>query len=62
MDGIPKYTGLVQCLKLVFREEGMIGLYGGMTPHLLRTVPSAAIMFGMYELLLPLFGSQSGLS
>ncbi|GAB1312290.1 Pyrimidine nucleotide transporter, mitochondrial [Madurella fahalii] len=48
-DGRPKYTGLVQCFKLVFKEEGMLGLYGGMTPHLLRTVPSAAIMFGMYE-------------
>ncbi|KAM7205677.1 mitochondrial carrier protein RIM2 [Rhypophila sp. PSN 637] len=61
-DGRAKYTGLVQCLKLVFKEEGMVGLYGGMTPHLLRTVPSAAIMFGMYELLLPLFGSKSGLN
>ncbi|KAK4674482.1 Pyrimidine nucleotide transporter, mitochondrial [Podospora pseudopauciseta] len=48
-DGRPKYTGLVQCFKLVAKEEGMVGLYGGMTPHLLRTVPSAAIMFGMYE-------------
>ncbi|KAK3695587.1 mitochondrial carrier protein rim2-like protein [Podospora appendiculata] len=48
-DGRPKYTGLAQCFKLVFKEEGMVGLYGGMTPHLLRTVPSAAIMFGMYE-------------
>jgi solute carrier family 25 protein 33/36 len=43
----PKYTGLVQCFKLVWKEEGMLGLYGGLTPHLLRVVPSAAIMFGM---------------
>lgn len=43
-----KYTGLVQCFKMVAREEGLAGLYGGMTPHLLRVVPSAAIMFGMY--------------
>lgn len=42
-----KYTGLVQCFRLVAREEGLAGLYGGMTPHLLRVVPSAAIMFGM---------------
>ncbi|PQE06148.1 Histone-lysine N-methyltransferase ASH1L protein [Rutstroemia sp. NJR-2017a BBW] len=48
-NGVPKYTGLVQCAKLVFKEEGMVALYGGLTPHLLRTVPSAAIMFGMYE-------------
>jgi solute carrier family 25 protein 33/36 len=42
-----KYTGLVQCFKTVWKEEGMVGLYGGLTPHLLRVVPSAAIMFGM---------------
>lgn len=42
-----KYTGLVQCFKMVWKEEGMVGLYGGLTPHLLRVVPSAAIMFGM---------------
>lgn len=42
-----KYTGLAQCFRTIFKEEGMIGLYGGLTPHLLRVVPSAAIMFGM---------------
>lgn len=57
--GRPKYTGLVQCFKLVFKEEGMLGLYGGMTPHLLRTVPSAAIMFGMYEGILHLLNVPS---
>ena len=29
-------------------------MYGGLTPHMLRTVPSAAIMFGMYEGILKL--------
>ncbi|KAK4239109.1 mitochondrial carrier protein RIM2 [Achaetomium macrosporum] len=58
-DGRPKYTGLIQCFKLVFKEEGMLGLYGGMTPHLLRTVPSAAIMFGMYESILRLLGATA---
>jgi solute carrier family 25 protein 33/36 len=32
-----------------------MGLYGGLTPHLMRTVPSAAIMFAMYEGILRLF-------
>ncbi|SPQ19764.1 ea803482-eb6c-45fc-8250-3dbb246358ca [Thermothielavioides terrestris] len=58
-DGRPKYTGLIQCFKLVFKEEGMLGLYGGMTPHLLRTVPSAAIMFGMYESILRLLNTPA---
>ena len=58
-DGRPKYTGLIHCLQLVWRQERFAGLYGGMTPHLLRTVPSAAIMFGMYELILPLMGARA---
>ncbi|KAI9670766.1 MAG: hypothetical protein M1817_003876 [Caeruleum heppii] len=58
-NGRVKYTGLLQCFGLVWKEEGMAGLYGGLTPHLLRVVPSAAIMFGMYEFILPLFGAHS---
>ncbi|RMZ83283.1 hypothetical protein DV738_g1291, partial [Chaetothyriales sp. CBS 135597] len=46
---VVKYTGLVQCFKLIFKEEGIAGLYGGMTPHLLRVAPSAGIMFVVYE-------------
>lgn len=42
-----KYTGLWQCFTTVGKQEGVAGLYGGLTPHLLRVVPSAAIMFGM---------------
>lgn len=42
-----KYTGLVQCFRTMVREEGIMALYGGLTPHLLRVIPSAAITFGM---------------
>ncbi|KHJ36010.1 putative solute carrier family 25 member 33 mitochondrial carrier protein [Erysiphe necator] len=55
----PKYTGLLQCFKLIWKEEGTAALYGGLTPHLLRTVPSAAIMFGIYELILKLFSGTA---
>lgn len=54
-----KYTGLIQCFKVIAKEEGLRGLYGGMTPHLLRVVPSAGIMFGMYEVILRLLGTTS---
>ena len=46
-NGQSKYTGLVQCFKLMVKEEGVPALYGGLTPHLLRVIPSAAITFGM---------------
>ena len=48
--GKPKYTGLIQCFKLVIKEEGLASMYGGLTPHLLRTVPNSIIMFGTWEL------------
>ncbi|VEU21235.1 DEKNAAC102141 [Brettanomyces naardenensis] len=49
-NGKPKYTGLIQCFKLVFKEEGFVSMYGGLTPHLMRTVPNSMIMFGTWEL------------
>lgn len=30
----PKYTGLVQCFKLIWKEEGLASMYGGLSPHL----------------------------
>lgn len=54
-NGLLKYTGIVQCFRLIFKEEGFIALYGGLTPHLLRAIPSAAITLGVYELVLSLF-------
>ncbi|KAK2064905.1 mitochondrial carrier [Colletotrichum caudatum] len=58
-NGQLKYTGLWQCFRVVWIEEGFMGLYGGLTPHLMRTVPSAAIMFGMYEGILRIFGAPN---
>lgn len=46
-NGQLKYHGIVHCFKTIVREEGLASLYGGLTPHMLRVVPSAAIMFGM---------------
>ena len=46
-DGRIKYTGIVQCFTTIWKEEGIASMYGGLTPHMLRVVPSAAIMFGM---------------
>jgi solute carrier family 25 protein 33/36 len=45
----PRYTGLRQSVALILREEGLRGLYGGMTVHLLRTVPNAAVLVLVVE-------------
>jgi solute carrier family 25, member 33/36 len=44
-----KYDGLVRCIITVVREEGVGALYGGMTPHLMRSVPAAMVYFTVYE-------------
>jgi solute carrier family 25 protein 33/36 len=58
-DGVVRYTGLIQCFKLIFKEEGLAGLYGGLIPHMMRVVPSAIVMFGTYEAVLRMLGSSS---
>lgn len=55
-NGLPKYTGLVQCFVTIGKEEGLAGLYGGLTPHMVRSIPSAVITLGVYEFVLRLVG------
>ncbi|KAL3476795.1 mitochondrial carrier domain-containing protein [Aspergillus californicus] len=58
-NGRQKYTGVMQCLRLMVKEEGVVALYGGLTAHMIRTVPSAAITLGTYELILKLLSGTS---
>nr|CCA15293.1 Mitochondrial Carrier (MC) Family putative [Albugo laibachii Nc14] len=46
-----KYRSMVQSIKTIFLEEGFAGLYGGLSAHLMRVVPNAAIMFLVVETL-----------
>ncbi|TXT13055.1 hypothetical protein VHUM_01456 [Vanrija humicola] len=57
VNGVQKYTGLLQTLKLVIKEEGVASLYGGLTAHMFRVVPNAACMFLIYELVAARLGS-----
>ncbi|KAH0836863.1 mitochondrial carrier protein RIM2 [Lanmaoa asiatica] len=49
VDGVLKYTGLWQTLRTVIAEEGARSLYGGLSAHLMRVVPNAAVMYSIYE-------------
>ena len=49
-----RYRGLMQTLLKVSSEEGLAGLYGGMSLHLLRAVPNTAIIFLTYEAIISL--------
>ncbi|KAI0339698.1 mitochondrial carrier [Trametopsis cervina] len=52
VNGKMKYTGLAQTLRLVIAEEGAKSLYGGLSAHLMRVIPNAAVMFFIYEAVL----------
>mmetsp|Transcript_14899 Transcript_14899/g.24643 ORF Transcript_14899/g.24643 Transcript_14899/m.24643 type:complete len:389 (+) Transcript_14899:98-1264(+) len=45
----PKYSGLVQSCGLIAKEEGVLALWKGITPRLLRIMPGQAITFMTYE-------------
>jgi solute carrier family 25 (mitochondrial citrate transporter), member 1 len=45
----PKYTGLIQACALIAKEEGVLALWKGITPRLLRIMPGQAITFMTYE-------------
>jgi len=49
VNGVLKYTGLLQTLRSVIAEEGARSLYGGLSAHLMRVVPNAAVMYSIYE-------------
>lgn len=44
-----KYSGFIQSLELIAREEGVLALWKGLTPRLLRIMPGQAITFMTYE-------------
>jgi solute carrier family 25 (mitochondrial citrate transporter), member 1 len=45
----PKYTGLGQACVRIGQEEGVLALWKGITPRLLRIMPGQAITFMTYE-------------
>lgn len=58
-NGQLKYTSILQCFRLIWKEEGLVSIYGSLTPHLLRVVPSTAIMFGVYEAVVKFLGEDA---
>ncbi|KAL8531038.1 hypothetical protein ACS0TY_007885 [Phlomoides rotata] len=46
-----RYSGLVDCIKKVYQQEGMTGFYRGCATNLLRTTPAAMITFTSFEMI-----------
>lgn len=47
--GVVKYKSTFQSIALVYREEGFMALYKGLTPKVMRLAPGGAIMMIVYE-------------
>jgi solute carrier family 25 folate transporter 32 len=45
----PLYRGFFSSLRDIIRREGASGLYKGMVPNVLRTLPSSGVTFMVYE-------------
>jgi len=46
---LPQYNGAIDCVRVVLRTEGIVGLYRGLTACLLKVIPSMAIAFTIHE-------------
>lgn len=51
-NGVPRYVGLVHCVRSIRAEEGWSALYGGLTPHLMRSIPASIVTMSVYEFVL----------
>jgi len=45
----PTYTGIWDVTEKTLRREGFRGLFKGLTPSLLKVVPSVSISYVVYE-------------
>jgi hypothetical protein len=46
-----RYSSALDCYSQIFRNEGLIAFYRGLTPTLLRAIPNMGIQFASYDYL-----------
>ncbi|KHN43485.1 Mitochondrial substrate carrier family protein W [Glycine soja] len=46
-----RYSGVIDCIRKVFHQEGVSGFYRGCATNLLRTTPAAVITFTSFEMI-----------
>lgn len=51
----PKYSGLIDCIRKVQKERGLLSLYRGLGLSLTRAFPCNAVAFSTYEFVVDLF-------
>ncbi|XP_027363432.1 nicotinamide adenine dinucleotide transporter 1, chloroplastic-like [Abrus precatorius] len=48
---VKQYSGMTDCIRKVFQQEGLHGFYRGCATNLLRTTPAAVITFTSFEMI-----------
>ena len=51
----PKYTGVLQAMRLIYREDGVKGFFYGNLANVIRITPTSAFQFYFYELFKKVF-------
>ncbi|EGG18749.1 mitochondrial substrate carrier family protein [Cavenderia fasciculata] len=54
-----KYGGIIDCAKMIYKQEGLSAFYRGFTATLFRAFPTSAINFLMYETTRKLLNSKT---
>lgn len=53
-----RYTGFIQAIQLIARQEGIHGFYKGMGVNLVRTVPNSGLTILTYEVIMHYFNTH----
>lgn len=46
---VTRYTGVFDCILRTAKEEGIRGLYKGLTPSIIKAMITTALTFTLYE-------------
>ena len=55
---VPKYNGILDCCRKIFKSEGIKGYYRGLSATYVKTGPAVAIQFWTIEMLNKYFKNQ----
>lgn len=51
MNGVKKYNNITNCIKIIYRQNGIKGFYKGILLNSFKSIPEVAIKFTIYEFL-----------
>eukprot|EP00013_Stygamoeba_regulata_P000304 CAMPEP_0177638088 /NCGR_PEP_ID=MMETSP0447-20121125/5306_1 /TAXON_ID=0 /ORGANISM="Stygamoeba regulata, Strain BSH-02190019" /LENGTH=438 /DNA_ID=CAMNT_0019140035 /DNA_START=24 /DNA_END=1340 /DNA_ORIENTATION=+ len=49
LPGRPMYNGMLHCMALIARSDGVRGFYRGLLPNFLKSLPAISISYAVYE-------------